>query len=75
MVNINPQRLRKSLEELADLARTPEGINRLTYNEAFWKSCDYVADKMREAGMTVKTNAVGNVVGTYAGKTQRKIVM
>mgnify|MGYP001336217471 CR=1 FL=1 len=75
MVKINPERLKQSLEALADLARTPEGINRLTYTDAFWRSCDYVAEKMREAGMTVKTNAVGNLVGTYEGKSRRKIVM
>ena len=73
--SINGGRLRTSLEELAALARTPEGINRMTYTKAFWDSCDYVTKKMEEAGMTVRRNAVGNLVGTYPGRTARKIVM
>lgn len=75
MVKINPQRLKTSLTELADLARTPEGINRMTYTKAFWDSCKYVTQLMEDAGMTVRSNAVGNVVGTYPGKTQRKLVI
>lgn len=74
MITVNSQRLQKSLEELASLARTPDGINRMTYTKAFWDSCDYVERLMIDAGMTVKRNSVGNVVGTYPGKTGRKIV-
>lgn len=68
-------RLRQQLCALADLARTPDGICRLVYSESFWKSNEYIAQLMRQAGMTVRTNAVGNVVGTYPGKTDRRIVM
>lgn len=75
MLTINPGRLHENLTKLADLARTEGGINRLTYSEAFWRSCDFVAEKMREAGMTVRCNSVGNVIGTYPGVSERRIVM
>ena len=74
-MEINGSRLQKDLTALADLARTEGGINRLTYSDAFWRSCDFVEQKMREAGMTVRRNALGNVVGTLPGKGPRKIVM
>jgi len=71
----NPERLRQNLEHLASLANTPDGICRLAYSDSFWKSNEYIADLMRQAGMTVRMNSVGNVVGTYPGKTSKKITV
>ena len=73
MMTVNGQRLQAHLEALADIARTPDGICRLSYSDSFWKSNAYVAQLMREAGMSVTTNPVGNVVGTYPGRSPRKI--
>ena len=68
MMTVNGQRLQAHLEALADIARTPDGICRLSYSDSFWKSNAYVAHLMREAGMSVTTNPVGIVVGTYPGR-------
>lgn len=56
MMTVNGQRLQAHLEALADIARTPDGICRLSYSDSFWKSNAYVAQLMREAGMSVTTN-------------------
>ena len=72
---INGERLKENLLALAALARTEGGINRLTYSDAFWRSCDFVEEKMREAGMAVRRNRLGNVIGTRPGRGERKIVM
>lgn len=74
-MKIQGERLKRSLLELADLGRNEEGINRLTYTQEYWRSCDYVIKCMKDAGMKVKTNAVGNLIGTYPGRTERKIVV
>ena len=74
MLNINGRRLKDQLLELAALAETPDGIQRLSYSNAFWRSCSFVSDLMCAAGMAVRTNTVGNVVGTYPGRTGRKLV-
>ena len=75
MLMIQGQRLQQQLETLAELARGPEGICRLAYSESFWRSNEYVAGLMRQAGMEVSTNPVGNVVGTYAGEEAGRIVL
>lgn len=75
MLKVNQQRLKDDLSALTDIARTPGGINRLTYSNSFYKSCDFVERCMLEAGMTVKRSPLGNVVGTYPGKTGGRIVM
>lgn len=74
-IHIDASRLRESLEGLADLARTPEGICRLTFTPAYARSCDYVQEKMEQAGMTVQRGKLGNVVGIYPGETDRRIVL
>lgn len=74
-IHIDSSRLRESLEGLADLARTPEGICRLTFTPAYARSCDYVQEKMEQAGMTVQRGKLGNVVGIYPGETDRRIVL
>ena len=75
MIRCNGDRIRKQLCELADISKTPYGINRLAYTESFWESNKYIARIMEEAGMTIKTNPVGNVVGTYKGKSENRIVL
>lgn len=74
-MKVNGGRVRQHLAELAALGRTGTGICRLAYSDAFWKSNQYIAGLMREAGMTVRTNPVGNVVGTYCGRSDHKIVL
>lgn len=74
-MKVNGSRVRQHLVELAALGRKETGICRLAYSDEFWKSNEYIAGLMREAGMTVRTNPVGNVVGTYLGKSDHKIVM
>ena len=46
---INGERLKENLLALAALARTDGGINRLTYSDAFWRSCDFVEEIIRFA--------------------------
>lgn len=75
MLTINAGRLEKRLTELAELARTETGINRMVYSDAFWRSCDYVEEAMRGAGLSVRRGGLGNVVGTCPGETARRLVM
>lgn len=75
MLQGNSDRIRRQLTELAALGSTPDGICRLAYSDSFWRSNDYVAELMRQAGMEVSQGPVGNVTGTYPGQTDRRIVM
>lgn len=75
MLQGNCDRIRSQLCELAEIGKTPEGICRLAYSDSFWKANDYIAGLMRQAGMEVSRNPVGNVTGTYPGQTDRRIAM
>lgn len=75
MLTINAGRLEKRLTDLAELARTETGINRMVYSSAFWRSCGYVEEAMKAAGLTVRRGRLGNVVGTCPGEIPRRLVM
>lgn len=75
MLTINASRLRQQLADLADIARSDDGICRLAYSDSFWKSNSYVAGLMQQAGMETSESVVGNVTGTYAGEIPRRIVL
>ncbi|PZV18273.1 MAG: Zn-dependent hydrolase [Pseudanabaena sp.] len=65
---INCDRLDRSLAELAEIGKLPNGgVCRLAFSEEDVKARKLVKTWMLEAGMTVRSDAVGNIIGTYAG--------
>jgi allantoate deiminase len=53
------------LERLAEASDEPGALTRLYLSPAHRKAADLVAGWMREAGMSARIDAVGNVVGRY----------
>lgn len=68
---ISSQRLKEQLAHLQTLT-TPEGkgINRLAFSDADWQGRAYLMSLMREAGLVLRTDAFGNVIGHRAGKNE-----
>ena len=65
---VNSDRLDRSLAELAEIGKLPNGgVCRLAFSEADVVARDLVKRWMLEAGMSVRSDAVGNIIGTYAG--------
>lgn len=68
MVEIDGARLLRDLEELARIGETPDGgVDRTAFNGADQEGRDLVAEWMTAAGMTVRTDGVGNTIATYPG--------
>jgi beta-ureidopropionase / N-carbamoyl-L-amino-acid hydrolase len=61
--HINAQRLQSDLEELSKIGRDPSsgGITRLGYSENELAARQFVATLMRQAGLSVRTDAAGNL--------------
>src|SRR5258706_10105177 len=69
---IQRDRLRATLEELARFGRNPEGgVSRIAFSEPDRASRDYVTRLMREAGLTVRIDAAGNIYGRREGTEPR----
>ncbi len=66
-VDINPDRLADRLERLGRIGETPTGMRRMAFTPADVEGRAYVAGLMREAGLTVRTDTAGNVIGRVEG--------
>ncbi|HLE44900.1 MAG TPA: Zn-dependent hydrolase [Methylomirabilota bacterium] len=57
-------RLRRDVEALAGIGRTPEGgVSRPAFSEAWEQARRWLADRMRRAGLATRLDAAGNVIG------------
>ena len=73
---IRPERLLESLERLAEIGRTPEGgCCRLALTDEDRAGRDLVAGWMRDMGLEVRVDAIGNVFGLRAGREDLAPVM
>ncbi|MBD3881787.1 Zn-dependent hydrolase [Phormidium tenue FACHB-886] len=65
---VNGDRLNASITRLAKVGRLPNGdICRLAFTPEILQARYLVQQWMVEAGMTVRTDAAGNIIGRYAG--------
>jgi N-carbamoyl-L-amino-acid hydrolase len=68
-INVSTERLFQSLMTLAKIGATHKGGNcRLALTELDGQARDLVSNWMREAGMSVTVDQVGNVFGRRAGR-------
>jgi N-carbamoyl-L-amino-acid hydrolase len=64
---INAARLNQTLDELGKFGETPEGMDRLAFSPADIASREYTMGLMREAGLEVRIDTAGNIIGRKAG--------
>jgi N-carbamoyl-L-amino-acid hydrolase len=65
---INGDRLNRSLDELAQIGGQPDGVvRRLAFSPEDLAARNQVSQWMQAAGMTVRTDAASNIIGTYPG--------
>ena len=64
---INAVRLNHTLDELGKFGETPEGMDRLAFSPADVASREYTMGLMREAGLEVRIDTAGNIIGRKAG--------
>jgi beta-ureidopropionase / N-carbamoyl-L-amino-acid hydrolase len=68
-LQINTDRLRDSLDRLAQIGQLENGgICRLAFSAADIQAREWVRSQMASAGMTVRIDAAGNLIGHYPGQ-------
>ena len=65
------QKVMERIEALGRVSEDPDRLTRTFCSPAMRKANDLVASWMREAGMTVNEDAVGNLIGRYPGQNER----
>jgi allantoate deiminase len=63
------------LIELAAISDSPEHLTRLYLSKAYVKAIDTVSTWMRNAGMSVHVDPVGNVIGRYEGNSPHAVAL
>lgn len=65
----DPQRLQVLIDGLNQFNATPDkGTTRLTYSPEFRQASNYLRGQMETAGLTVREDAVGNLIGRLEGR-------
>ena len=67
MLRINIERLTRTLAALGRLGETREGMQRLAFTPADIEGREYVKGLMRKAGLEVRVDAAGNIIGRREG--------
>ena len=66
-VAINAARLNDTLTALGQIGNTDEGMQRVAFSPLDVAGRDYVMELMRRAGMAVRIDAAGNIIGRVEG--------
>ena len=66
-VRVNGERLNRHLTALAEHGKSPTGTNRAAYTDADIAGRRYVTGLMREAGLDVRVDTAGNIIGRREG--------
>jgi N-carbamoyl-L-amino-acid hydrolase len=71
LLSVNGDRLNRSLAQLAEIGKLPNGgVSRVAFTTEDLLARQLVQSWMIEAGMTVRTDAGGNIIGKYAGRRE-----
>lgn len=69
---IDGNRLNLHLRELSEFGKNPQGgVSRVGYTEADKQGREYCMRRMREAGLAVRIDTAGNIIGRVAGSDNR----
>ncbi|XGV99772.1 MAG: Zn-dependent hydrolase [Leptolyngbya sp. BL-A-14] len=68
-LTVNGDRLNRSLSQLAQIGKLPDGgVSRVAFTTDDLLARQQVKGWMAAAGMTVRVDAAGNIIGRYAGR-------
>lgn len=63
------ERIQKDIERLAVFNANPgNGLTRLSFTEEHKKAQDYIISQMEDAGLSVRVDACGTIIGRLEGE-------
>ncbi len=69
-MGINKEWVINAIEEIACFGKGQRGITRLAFTESDLKGQEYITGLMIEAGLTVRKDQIGNLIGRLEGEEQ-----
>jgi len=69
LIYANADRMEARIQALSRFGANPEGgVSRIAFSDADLAGRAYITDVMREAGLDVRTDTAGNIIGRRAGR-------
>ena len=70
-IRANPERMEQRIKMLGEFGTNPEGgVSRVAYSDADLAGREYIMDLMREAGLHVRVDTAGNIIGRREGSEE-----
>ncbi len=67
----NPDRMEQRIKMLGEFGANPEGgVSRVAFSDADLAGRAYIMDLMREAGLSVRVDTAGNIIGRREGREE-----
>jgi N-carbamoyl-L-amino-acid hydrolase len=67
-IRANPERMEQRIKTLGEFGTNPEGgVSRVAFSDADLAGRAYIMDLMREAGLSVRVDTAGNIIGRREG--------
>jgi len=66
-LRVNASRIEQRIIRLAEFGKSPTGNRRVAFSDADIQGREFVIGLMREAGLSVRIDAAGNILGTREG--------
>ncbi len=66
-MNVNKEWITKVIEDIGEFGKTDKGITRLAYSDADVQASDYIINIMKELGMNIRRDEMGNIFGRLEG--------
>jgi allantoate deiminase len=63
------------IEKLAAISEDDDKLTRVSLSEQHRQANQFVAARMRDAGMLVHTDAIGNIIGRFEGQSDQRALM
>jgi N-carbamoyl-L-amino-acid hydrolase len=74
--HVNARRLQQTLEKLSEFGRNPEGgVTRLGFSEEDLAAREWLMGLMRQAGLAVRVDQAGNILGRRAGSENLPVLL
>jgi N-carbamoyl-L-amino-acid hydrolase len=68
-LRVNAARIEQRIRRLAEFGKNPQGgVSRVAFSEADIQGRTHIMSLMREAGLTVRIDAAGNIIGRREGR-------
>ncbi len=68
-------RIFKYIDALAQISESPENLTRVSFSAEHKRANSLVAQWMTAAGMSVRTDSIGNIIGRYEGESDGPALM